>query len=188
MSHAVSNPSPRSDEPGPSGGGEPAISKHEPIFDLTGIDLGACRADKEEIARWNPHRGVMALVDKVVWLSDDLTRGVGLKRIRDDEFWVPGHFPGKPMYPGVLMIESAAQFASYMFSFRKGAPTLAAFLRIEDAAFRNMVVPGDDLVILNQNVRMQRKRFVCRVQGLVGMGTRAERVAFDATVSGMAIE
>lgn len=154
------------------------------LFDLSGIDLSACVADKEAIARWNPHRGLMAFLDSVVWVAPDYTRAVGLKRVRNDEFWIPGHFPEKPIYPGVFQVEAGAQLGCYIFAKRKDAPTLAAFLRIEDCAFRSMVQPGDDLYILLQDVKFQRRRFVVDIQGVVG----AERIAFDARISGLAME
>ena len=164
-----------------SEGVQPAGSRL--LFDTSGIDRSRLEITREGVEKWNPHRGVMNMLDGIVYLSEDRTKAMAVKHIRHDEFWVTGHFPSKPMFPGVLMIETAAQLACYMFIVRKAAPTLVAFLRIENAAFRSSVVPGDDLYVLSQEVKAQKRRFITDVQGIVG-----DRIAFDARLSGMMLE
>lgn len=150
------------------------------LFDLSKLDLANRRIGRDEIARWNPHRDAMALIDYIPWVSDDYTRAVGLKQVRDDEFWVRGHFPSRPMFPGVLMIESGAQVACFLFNVRRKERVLAVFLRIEDASFRSSVAPGDDLYILTQEVKYGRRRFITDIQGIV-----EGRIAFEARICGM---
>lgn len=160
-----------------------AASISKLVFPLEGIDLSARQASRAAIERWNPHRDHMALLDAVVWVSPDYRQGVALKHVRDDEFWVSGHFPGKAIFPGVLMIEAAAQLACYMFLTRRNRPGVAAFLRIDNAAFRSMVVPGDDLYLLAKEVKHQRRRFITDVQGIAG-----GKIAFEAQIAGMDTE
>lgn len=152
------------------------------LFDLGGVDFSARLHDRESLRRWNPQRGDMAMLDAIVWESAGYERGLALKHIRADEFWVPGHFPKKPIFPAVLQIESAAQLACYLYNSRKPEPSLAAFLRIENAAFRHMVVPGDDLYILCREVKYNRRRFISDVQGVVN-----GNIAFEARITGMEI-
>lgn len=150
------------------------------IFDLTGIDLSATVVTREQIAQRNPHRGVMALLDSIVYMKDGGAEAIGLKKVRGDEFWCAGHFPDKPIYPGVLQVESGAQLAAYLYYLRTTNTGISVFLRIEDACFRSMVVPGDDLYILCKDHKFGRRRFICDVQGVVN-----GRVTFDARLSGM---
>jgi 3-hydroxyacyl-[acyl-carrier-protein] dehydratase len=156
-----------------------------PLVDLGGIDLTQRIAGREEIAKLNPHRGDMAMLDWIVWSSPDNRQGVALKRVGNQEFWVPGHFPARPMFPGVLMIEAGAQLACYLYNSRIPGHPIVAFTRIEDASFRSMVQPGDDLYLLCAEVKFGRRRFVSDIQGVVGA---AGRIAFDARISGMTLQ
>ena len=152
------------------------------IIDMSGIDLNARIASRDDIERYNPHRHEMSFLDAIVWTSPDRSQGVAVRTVRHDEFWVRGHFPDMAMYPGVLQIECGAQLACYLFNSRRQEPVVAAFLRIQDAAFRNKVAPGDTLYILCKDIKFGRRNFTCAVQGVVD-----GRVAFEATISGMAM-
>ena len=66
--------------------------------------------DAKGIEKVIPHRGAMRLVDEIREYNE--TSGVGIKYVRDDEFWCAGHFPGRPIMPGVLQVEALAQTAS----------------------------------------------------------------------------
>ena len=164
-------------------GSAPDFSAVDPLFDVSSVDFGSHMVDRDGLAAWNPHRGDMALLDAVVWHSEDFSQGVGLRAVRDDEFWVPGHFPSRPLFPGVLMVEAGAQTACYLWNLPKDEPSTAAFLRIEDAVFRRSVAPGEDLYILIQEVKNSRRRFITDVQGRVG-----DEIAFSARISGMTID
>lgn len=152
------------------------------LFDLSGIDLNRIIVSRQALEAINPHRGCMALLDGIVWENPEHTRGVAVKKVRSDEFWVEGHFPSRPMLPGVLMIEAGAQLAVYLYNIRFAEPGLAAFTRIEDAVFRSPVEPGQTLYLLCEEMRFGPRRFVSNIQGVVD-----DRIAFEASITGMRV-
>lgn len=93
-----------------------------------------------------PHRGHMRLVDEIRECTNKTA--VGIKYVRNDEFWCAGHFPAKSIMPGVLIVEALAQTACYMVLNACGnndGKTLGYFVAIENARFAKMVLPGDTL-------------------------------------------
>src|SRR4029450_10814979 len=83
------------------------------LFDIAGIDLNQVLFDSSRIREYNAQRGDMEQLDGIVWVNPETDRIIGFKDIRADEFWVTGHIPGRPLFPGVLMIEAGAQLASF---------------------------------------------------------------------------
>ncbi len=104
------------------------------------------KMDAAEIRRVLPHREPILLVDEVLEL-EPMRRIVALKRVRAEEPYFAGHFPGAPIMPGVLIIEAMAQ-AGALLLFRElpdRESKLVFFAGIDQARFRAPVFPGDDL-------------------------------------------
>lgn len=152
------------------------------LFDISSIDLSQVAVSAEEIGRLNPQCGDMRHLDHIIWYSEDKVHWLGVKKVREDEFWIPGHIPGRPLMPGVLMIEAAAQLSSAAFRLRTGEKRFLAFTRIKDAVFRSQVVPGDTLYLLLTESKFNPRRFVGIIQGLIN-----ETIAFEATITGMVV-
>lgn len=153
------------------------------IIDLTTIDLDRVQHGVEEIERVNPHRGVMRMLDGIHYVDEGFTQAVAYKDIRSDEFWVPGHIPGRPVFPGVLMLEAAAQLASYVMLRRTHKEHgFLGFVGADEVRFRGQVVPGDRLIILGREVRFRPRLFICAAQGVV-----KGNIVFEAQITGMPI-
>jgi 3-hydroxyacyl-[acyl-carrier-protein] dehydratase len=155
-----------------------------PLLDISKIDLSQVAGSAQQVEEVNPHRGHMRLLDHVIWMNEDATLGLGVKHVRDDEFWVQGHIPGRPLLPGVLMIEAAAQLCSFLHkSGRHAAAThFLGFTRCDKVAFRGQVVPGDTLYLMAKEIKQRRLRFISETQAFV-----EERLVFEGTITGMAI-
>ena len=122
------------------------------------------RAEIEQIL---PHRPPFLLIDEVLELEPG-ERVVARKTVRPDEWYLTGHFPGRPVMPGVLIVEAMAQTGAVaVLSQEENRGRLALFAGIDDVRFKRIVEPGDELV------------FECTleaVRGPVGKGKATARV------------
>jgi len=151
------------------------------LVDLSSMDLDRVLWDADKIESINPHRYPFRMLDAVVWLADDFMEAVAYKEILADDWWVPGHLPGRPLFPGVLMLEAGAQLASLMSLNIVEDQKFLGFAGLENVKFRSQVVPGDRLYILGKGVQFKRRRSLCDVQGVVN-----GNLVFEARISGMA--
>jgi 3-hydroxyacyl-[acyl-carrier-protein] dehydratase len=149
------------------------------LFDLTGIDLDRFAYDQEAVRQRNPQRGDMEQLNGIVYANPELGRCIGVKITHDKEFWVPGHIPGRPLFPGVLMIEAAAQVASFYTREFIGWKGFIGFGGVEDCKFRMQVPPGKRMYVLAQKVWERHKRILCKTQGIVD-----GQLAFEASIIG----
>ncbi len=100
----------------------------------------------EEILAILPHRPPFLLIDRILELEEGV-RAVGLKNVTINEPFFVGHFPGRPIMPGVLIVEMMAQMAGIMLlTLPENAGKLSLLAGVEKARFRKPVLPGDTLV------------------------------------------
>lgn len=152
------------------------------LFDISHIDLNQVAVSAEEVGRLNPQCGDMRQLDHMIWMNPERTEAFGVKQVKPDEFWVSGHIPGRPLMPGVLMIEAGAQLCSILYKKKTGNTAFLGFTRCEDVAFRGQVVPGDSLYLLSKEVKFGERRFVSSVQGLVH-----GKLVFEGRITGMVL-
>ncbi len=124
--------------------------------------------DQQYIERKLPHRFPFALVDKIIELSD--THIVGVKNVTFNEWFFQGHFPGNPVMPGVLQIEALAQCGGILAINLSGEGQYDTyFLKIDQVKFKQMVRPGDTL-LLKMELAAPIRRGICEMKGTVYCG------------------
>ena len=152
------------------------------LVDLSQIDLDQVAIDIEEIRKINPQRYEMEQLDGILWYDKDSRMVLGYRDIRDDDFWVRGHIPDRPLMPAVIMIEAAAQLLSFYVKRVFGVEGFIGFTSIESAKFRSQVVPGDRLLLLGYITSIKTRKYKADIQGVVG-----DRMVFETSVSGMKV-
>lgn len=114
-----------------------------PIVDLTTLDLTKDVVSEEELRRLVPHRHEFAMLDGICHFDTEQEIVVGYKDWPEDAWWARGHIPGMPLMPGVLMIEGAAQVASFLIKRAVGwqIDSFVGLAGLNDVRFRGKVTP-----------------------------------------------
>jgi 3-hydroxyacyl-[acyl-carrier-protein] dehydratase len=153
------------------------------LFDLTQIDLTAKPIfDKEAIGGVNPQRFEMQQLDGILWYDKEKFLVLGYKDVTENEFWIRGHIPGRPLMPGVIMIETAAQLLSFFVRKIYEVDAFIGFASIDSAKFRSIVKPGDRLYLLGHLTKCNIRKYTASIQGVVN-----GILVFETVVSGMKV-
>lgn len=127
-----------------------------------------------DIQKILPHRYPFLFVDKILELEED-RRAVGIKNVSINDYFFQGHFPNRPVMPGVLIIEAMAQVAGVlMLSKKENQGKLAYFMSIDNVKFRRTVLPGDQLRLEVEVVRLKSKTGQVHTRALVNSKVVAE--------------
>ena len=122
-----------------------------------------------------PHRDPFLFLDEVLELEPGV-RVVARKRVTGDEWFFPGHFPGRPIMPGVIMVEALAQAGAVaVLSEEENRGKIALFAGIDDVRFKRIVEPGDELTLSCE---------IESVRGPIGRGRVVARVGDELAVRG----
>ena len=154
----------------------------QPLVDLSALDLSQTEIGIEAIRKFNAQRFEMEQLNGIVKYDPNTQTMVARKDVTDDEFWCRGHIPSRPLLPGVLMLEAAAQACSFYYKQVTGVEGFLGFAGINDVKFRGTVEPGDKLYILIHNIELKKRRAIFETQGVVN-----GKMVFEAVIIGMPI-
>ncbi len=154
-----------------------------PFVDLSTLDLNKLVITREQIYEVLPHRYEFMQLDGLVWCDLEKGMAVAVREVRTDEFWVRGHVPGRPLLPGVLMIETAAQLAAYltMLAFPK-SNQFWGFGGVEAVKFRMAVSPPARMYFIMKVAEVRTRRSIADVQAIVD-----GKLAFEGRMIGMPV-
>jgi 3-hydroxyacyl-[acyl-carrier-protein] dehydratase len=154
------------------------------IIDFSEYDLDHVVADISEIRKYNLQRFEMEQLTAVVFDDPQRHICVGYRDAGENEFWARGHMPGRPLMPGVIMCEVAAQLCS--FHVQKHdlmGSEIIGLGGLEGVRFRELVVPGDRLVVAAKLLKVRRGgMIVSRFQGFV-----RQLLVVEGTIKGIPI-
>lgn len=152
-----------------------------PHLDVAKLDIKNVLVDREGIYKVLPHRYEFMRLDAIVHLDVENQVMAGYHDVKDDEFWVRGHIPGQPIFPGVLMIETAAQLVSYYTMTASKTDGFLGFAAVDDVKFRDSVKPGQRVIMVGKMVEIRLpRRCVGDTQGFVD-----GKMVFEGRITGM---
>jgi 3-hydroxyacyl-[acyl-carrier-protein] dehydratase len=154
------------------------------LFDLSQIDLKVKPVfDRDAIMKVNPQSFEMQQLDGILWYDKENRLILGYKDVTENEFWIRGHIPGRPLMPAVIMIEAAAQLLSFYVRRIHEADVFIGFASIDSAKFRHTVQPGQRLYLLGHLTKCSSTRkYTAEIQGIVD-----DKMVFETTVSGLRV-
>ena len=155
----------------------------DPIFPPQSIDPSRVIVGREGIREWVPQRHEFEMLDGILHYDEAAQIAVAIKTLGEREFWVRGHIPGRPLFPGVLMIESAAQLCCYLFCrMNREKDRFFAFGGVDSVRFRGTVKPGDRVLLMTRARKIRSNLGVFDTQAFVD-----QKLVFDGIVTGMVL-
>ncbi|MBK7645432.1 MAG: beta-hydroxyacyl-ACP dehydratase [Planctomycetes bacterium] len=156
----------------------------EHLLDFEKTDLSHVVATREDILKQIKQRGRFALLEGILDHGAESQVIVGFKDIRADDWWAQDHIPGRPIFPGALMVEAAAQLATYDYLVRN-PPQEEIFLGfggLDAVRFRSVIEPGVRMVFACKALRVRTRMFTYAAQGFVD-----RNLVFEAEIMGLIV-
>ncbi len=145
----------------------------------------AAEIDRERIMEMIPHRDPFLMIDRVIDIVKN-ERATGIKDVTADDYYFRGHFPTRPVMPGVLIIEAMAQTAAVLVVHTLGPESegkLVYFMSVDNARFRRPVLPGASL-----HIHVTKERNRGNVWKFSGEAKVNEQLAAEAVFAAMILD
>ena len=153
-----------------------------PLLDFDAVDLSRTVVPIESVREHCQQRNRFEMLHGILHLDLESGLIVGYRDIHADDWWAEDHVPGRPIFPGALQIEGAAQLCTYAFMRRstERAGQFVGFAGLNDTRFRGIVEPPSRLIWAARQVKIRSSIFVYQAQGYVD-----RRMVFETEIMGM---
>jgi len=155
-----------------------------PILDFDSVNLTEDLFSKADVLKVLKQRGTFEMLDGVLHMDAESNLIVGYKEIRGTDWWASDHIPGRPIFPGALMVEGAAQLCTFDFLQRQPemVGTFIGFGGLDETRFRSSVEPDCRLIMAGKVLRIRSRMFIYYTQGFV-----EGKLAFETQIRGVVL-
>mgnify|MGYP006236260477 CR=1 FL=1 len=162
----------------------------QPLIDFDTLDLSQTVVSRTELDQYLRQSGRFAMLDGVLHEDVEGRLMIGYKDVASDDWWAKDHIPGRPMFPGVLQIEAAAQLSAFDYSAHRVDQTgdgtqpgkFVGFGGVDKARFRGLVEPDCRLILCVHLLKCSRRMFRYQAQAFVD-----QSMVFEGEILGVLV-
>ena len=150
------------------------------LIDLDRVDPAQVVLTKAQIYEYLPQCFEFQVLDGICMVDKERLEVAAYAEVRTDDWWVRGHLPGRPLLPGVVMLEMAGQVSAMAASLCGDVDGFVGFGGVRDCRFRESVAPPARLTLLCLGIQLKRRRIISKTQGIID-----GRIVFEAEIIGV---